>query len=62
METVYQSTKTIILFLIIVLLCQTAFGDKFAQNMSMAILFSMLILNADRFTGYLSTVTNNLTK
>lgn len=62
METVYNASKTIILFLIIVLLCQTAFGDKFAQNMSLVILFSMLILNSEKATDYLVSVTDNLTK
>ena len=62
METVYKSSKTIILFLIIVLLCQTAFGDKFAQNMSMVILFSMVILNSEKVTNFLVSVTNELTE
>ena len=62
MQTVYKSTKTIILFLIIVLLSQLCFGEKFAQNMSMVILFSMLVLNSDKFAGYLTNVTKNLTE
>ena len=48
METLYKSIRGVMLFLIIVLLCQTFIGDKFAQNMSMVILFSMLILNSEK--------------
>ena len=60
METLYKSIRGVMLFLIIVLLCQTFIGDKFAQNMSMVILFSMLILNSEKVTDYLSEVTSNL--
>ena len=60
METVYTSMKAVILFLIIILLAQTFAGDKFAQNMAMVILFSMLILNSDKVTTYLANVTSSL--
>lgn len=60
METVYTSMKAVILFLIIILLSQTFVGDKFAQNMAMVILFSMLILNSDKVASYLANVTSDL--
>ena len=61
MENVYKASKTILLFLFIILIIQTAFGDKVTQNMTMMILFTMLILNSDSVVKYLSAVTNNLT-
>lgn len=60
METMYNSIKGIILFLVIILLCQSFISDKFAQNMSMVILFSMLILNSEKVTNYLSELTSDL--
>ena len=61
MENVYKASKTILLFLFIILIIQTVFGDKTAQSMSLMILFSMLVLNADKVATYLSTVTDTLT-
>ena len=61
MYNVYRASKTILLFLFIVLIVQTIFGDKPAQNMTLMILFSMLVFNSDRVATYLSTVTNTLT-
>ena len=61
MENVYKASKTILLFLVIVLITQTVFGEKTAQNMSLMILFSMLILNSDKTVKYLTSVTDNLT-
>lgn len=60
METVYKSSKAVILFLIIILLAQTFISDKFAQNLSMMILFSMVILNSDKVSTYLENVTKDL--
>ena len=61
MENVYKASKTILLFLIIVFIIQSAFGDKLAQNMSLMILFSMLILNSGKIAEYVSAVTKHLT-
>lgn len=61
MENVYKGLKTVLLFLIIVLVIQTSFGDKTAQNMSLMILFSMLILNSSTLSSYVTTITKNLT-
>lgn len=61
MENVYMASKTILLFLSIVLIIQTAFGDDVAQKMSLMILFSMLILNSEKVVTYLTAITDNLT-
>ena len=61
MYNVYLASKTILLFLFIVLILQTVFGDKLAQKATILILFSMLIFNSERVATYLSTVTNTLT-
>lgn len=61
MENVYHASKAIILFLVIMLVIETIFGDKTAQKMAIFILFSMLILNAGTWTDFLSAVTNNIT-
>lgn len=61
MENVYKGSKTILLFLIIVFVIQTSFGDKVTQNMCLMILFSMLILNSSTLSTYVSKITSNLT-
>ena len=61
MENVYHASKAIILFLVIMLVIETVFGDKTAQKMAIFILFSMLILNAGSWSDFLSAVTNNIT-
>ena len=61
MESIYKASKAILLFLIIVLICQSAFGDKFTQNMSLVILFSMLILNSEKVVNTMTSITANLT-
>lgn len=61
MENAWKGAKAVILFLVIVLVIQTAFGDKPAQRMSMIILFSMLILQSDKFANWISAITSNLT-
>ena len=61
MKNVYLASKTILLFLVIVLIIQTVFGEKPAQNMIVMILFSMLVLNSDSVATYLKTVTDTLT-
>lgn len=60
MELLYKGSKTIILFLIIMLVMQTAFGDKIAQKSSVMILFSILILQSDKVSEYFSAVTTDL--
>lgn len=61
MEKVYKASKTILLFLVIVLVSQTIFGDKMTQKMIVLILVSMLVIQSDKVTSFLTGVTNNLT-
>ena len=61
MQTVYISLKTILLFLIIVIVINALFGDKATEQMTLVTLFSMLILNNDKAVTVLKAVTNNLT-
>lgn len=61
MYNVYMASKTILLFLFIVLIIQTMFGEKASQNMILMILFSMLVLNSDKVASYLKSVTDTLT-
>lgn len=61
MESVYRASKTILLFLFIVLIVQTLFGEKPAQKMTLMILFSMLLFNSEKVATYLKTVTDTLT-
>ena len=61
MENVYRASKAILLYLVIVLILQTFFGEKTARNMSLMILFSMLLLNSETVASYLTAVTDNLT-
>lgn len=61
MENVYRASKTILLYLIVILILQTFFGEKTARNMSLMILFSMLLLNSDTVSNYLTTITDHLT-
>lgn len=61
MENIYKGSKTILLFLIIVFVIQTSFGDKVAQNMCLMILFSMLLLNSSKLSTYVKNITDNLT-
>lgn len=61
MENVYRGSKAILLFLFMILIIQTAFGDKMAQRTCQVILFSMIILNSGKVTTYLANVTETLT-
>lgn len=61
MRNVYYASKTILLFLFIVLIIQTFFGEKAAQNMTLMILFSMLVINSETVATYLKSVTDTLT-
>lgn len=61
MENVWKASKTIILFLIIMVVCQVALGEKGAQKMALFILFSMLILQADSVASFTNKITSNLT-
>ena len=61
MENIYKGSKTILLFLIIVFVVQSAFGDKVTKNVCLMILFSMLILNSGTLSEYVTKITNNLT-
>ena len=48
MENVFKNMGTIVGFLIIVFLIQSFGGEKVASNMVLFVLFSMVILNADK--------------
>lgn len=61
MENVYKGSKAVLLFLFIILITQTLFGDNVAQKMSLVILFSMLVINSEKVATYLKTVTETLT-
>ena len=61
MYNVYKASKTILLFLFIVLIIQTLFGEKSAQNMTLMILFSMLVFNSEKVATYLTAITDTLT-
>lgn len=61
MKKVYQASKTILLFLVIMLVFQTLFGDKVAQKMALLILFSMLVIQSETVSNYLTAITSNLT-
>lgn len=60
MITLWRCCKTIIVFLVIILIIQVVSGDKSAQKMSVIILFSMLIFQVDSVSKFLSAVSNNL--
>lgn len=62
MENIYKCFKTILLFVVMVLVSQMVAGDKFTQNMCIVILASMMILNTDVFTKSITSITNNLTE
>lgn len=59
MEDLYKSGKFIIGFLVITLIIQTALGEKTSEKMTLFVLLSMLVLNADKFTQYLTDFTNS---
>ena len=61
MENIYKSFKTVLLFVVMVLISQVVAGDKFTQNMCIVILASMLILNSDFAVKSIKAITNNLT-
>ena len=53
MENFYNSMKTIIIFLIIMILISVMVGEKSAQNMAMFILLGMLLINSDNIVTFL---------
>ena len=55
MEKLYKSMRAIILFLIIMLVIETAFSDKTAQKTAILILMSMLILNSETVATWLES-------
>lgn len=62
MENIYKASKTILLFVVMVLVAQMVAGDKFTQNMCIVLLASMMILNSGVFTKSITAITNNLTE
>ena len=58
MEKFYRASRAIILFLIIMLVIETAFSDKTAQKTAILILMSMLILNSQTIADWLSSATS----
>ena len=55
MEKFYKSMRAIILFLIIMLVIETAFSDKTAQKTAILLLMSMLILNSETVASWLES-------
>ena len=60
METVYKSFRTVILFVVMVLVAQAVAGDKFTQTMCIVIFIAMLIPNSTIFTNVIEGVSNGL--
>lgn len=58
METVYKNTGVIVGFLIITFLIEFFGGDKMSYKMLLFILFSMVILNAEKLKNALDTFTS----
>ena len=56
MENVYNNMGVIVGFLIIAFLVQSFGGEKLSSNMLMFVLFSMVILNADKLKETLDGV------
>ena len=61
MESVYKGIKAILLFLIMIILIQTVIGDKGAENFTLLLLFTMVILNSDDFVNIIGAISKNLT-
>ena len=55
MEKLYKSMRAIILFLILMLVIETAFSDKTAQKTAILLLMSMLILNSETVATWLES-------
>lgn len=55
MEELYKESGFIIGFLVLVFLIQTAFGNKASEKFLLLVLFTMVILNADKVTSFLSS-------
>ena len=53
MKEFYNKMGVIIGFLILMFLLQMTLGDKTASKFVLLILFTMVMLNADKFTSYL---------
>ena len=51
MESFYKKMGIIIGFLIMMLCIQTFISDKAGEKMALLILFTMVILNADKFSN-----------
>lgn len=58
MEKFYKASRAIILFLIIMLVINTAFSDKTTQRTAILILISMLLINADTMANFLNSATS----
>lgn len=58
MEKFYKASRAIILFLIIMLVINTAFSDKTTQRTAILILISMLLINADTMADFLNSATS----
>lgn len=55
MEGIYNNMSFIIGFLVLVLVVQNFFGEKGSEKFVLLILFSMVILNADKFGSWLKS-------
>lgn len=52
----YDNGKTIIAFLVIVLVFSMAFGEDTAQKMVLLVLLGMVLMNANKFIAVLKSV------
>ena len=59
METFLTNFKFIIGFIILVFLLQATFGDKASENFTLLTLFTMIILNAENFSSFLTNTFSN---
>ena len=57
MEKFYKASRAIILFLILMLVIDTAFDEKTTQRTAILILISMLLINADTIANFLNSAT-----
>lgn len=55
MSDFLKSFKFIIGFFILTFLVQTAFGEKASEKFALIVLFTMVILNATKFTDFLQS-------
>lgn len=56
MQEFYENGKSIIAFLVIVLVFSMAFGESATSKMVLLVLLGMILINSKKFIGLLQTV------